>query len=203
MTPNTYAGEPHETYEILKTYGIPTQLFPKLKDGKLVVEGHLKQLQGRRALEEKWRLQDAARSAVVSDESDASVGSSRPATPIRDCTQDQKGDEGSDGITPRPQDCLFGKRGNLWKEQPGNRLYTQCIERHFEAYECAPKYRKQEIADVVIQAVYDAGGVFLNFDSANGRWSELDDQAALREKAGNYFRNRRRDLNRKQKQIQK
>ena len=198
-----HTGEPHETNELLKTYGIPAHLLPSVKNGKLVIDRHLKQLQTRRALEEKWRLRDTARTAVVSDESDASFGSSRPTTPIRECAPTEKRKEESDGIAPRPQDCLFGKRGNLWKEQPGNRLYTQCIERHFEAYECAPKYRKQEIADVVIQAVYDAGGVFLNFDSANGRWSELDDQAALREKAGNYFRNRRRDLNRKQKQLQK
>ena len=194
-------GEPHETSEILKTFGIPAQFFPLTNDGKLFLGPHQKRLKERKALEKSWRHIDASRGVVVSDESDASVESSRPTTPIQDWSN-QNVDSGSGGITPRPQDCLFGKRGNaIWKEQAGNRLYTQFIELHFEAYDCAPKYRKQEIADVVIQAVYDAGGCFLNFDSSSGTWSVVDDQTILREKAGNYFRNRRRDLNRKQKQV--
>ena len=97
---------------------------------------------------------------------------------------------------PSPNDVLLGKRGKaIWKQQAGNKLYMQLMEMYFESYENAPKFRKQEIGDLIISKIYDSGGAFLNYDNDTGCYFELDDEQVLREKVSSLFRNKRRDVN--------
>ena len=91
-----------------------------------------------------------------------------------------------------PHDVLLGRIGRSLLQLPGNTKYCKMIDTNMDNYHTAPKFRKMEIAERVIQDIHESGGCFFQFDTKLEQWVEIDNDAILIKKVSHAFRNRLR-----------
>lgn len=108
---------------------------------------------------------------------------------------------GASGIGPH--DVLLGRVGRSLLQLPGNTKYCKLIDANMSLYHDAPKFRKQEIADHVIQEIHKCGGAFLQYDNDVQEWVEIDDDSILIKKVSHAFRNRLRLPNKRRNSFSK
>jgi hypothetical protein len=93
------------------------------------------------------------------------------------------------GLTPRPEDVLFG-RGKTVVEHPGNTRFRQVVDLYMHKYTTAGRTEKTRITEIIMHMVQGSAGRFLRREDGIN-WEEVDD-ATAREKVAHAFRNRRR-----------
>ena len=85
-------------------------------------------------------------------------------------------------------DVLLGK-GRDVQNYTGNVRFRYLVDIHLPRYEKADKFKKAEIIDFIIDAIYESSGRFLK-DNGNGSW-KLASYDEVRLKVGKLFRARR------------
>ena len=188
-----------ETIGVLATYGIPEKVIPLSPAGDLdrvLHDDFLLRLKCQDNFQKDSNIPMTVSNHphFVSDDEDHGPWEASPTTsnkfkvskPITITTK-------TEAVVPGLNDVLLGKRGNdVWREQAGNVLYLQLLERHYESYERAQKYQKQDIVDKLIQEIWKSGGLFLDYDKSTGNWVELENDTLLRKRVSHAFRNKRR-----------
>lgn len=97
------------------------------------------------------------------------------------------GENPSSNVIPGDQDVLFG-RGKGFQYHKGNVWCRDLVENRLDEYNLASKRKKTEIADEIVNAVFDRSGRFLRREK--DRWVQVDETEA-RYKISHMFRGRR------------
>ncbi|CAJ1932360.1 unnamed protein product [Cylindrotheca closterium] len=90
-------------------------------------------------------------------------------------------------VEPRSDDVLFGRKRN----NKGNKRVRELVSEMSTEYDVAPKARKRELTESVVQAIKRSGGRFLRQIQATEQWEEVPDEYA-RGKISKHFQNSRR-----------
>lgn len=164
----------------LMTFGLPLDILPVTRDGKVHLIDHRRFLKLLQTNDHKNVLEQAA--AAANEE--ASNDSARRGVVVK---------------SPGPMDVILG-RGRRGVKLPGNVMLKGLLEEHYDAYNDGSKVDKASITQLIYTQMQQAGCRFLKplFDETKvtrGRpspigWVEVDNEAA-RDRIGHGFRNLR------------
>lgn len=147
-----------ELYFRLQCFGIDTTCCPLEADGSWNVNRHLEWLGIQERAEEK-------QVAMVNKDD---------------------GENCDDEIlVPRKFDVLFGVQHKRVRQHTGNLRILHLVEMYWVKYEQSGKYEKTQVADRLVQVIYESQGRFLKWH--DGKWLQVEHDVA-REKVSHYFR---------------
>jgi len=191
----THFGSGPEINFELQTYGIPMECCPMKADGSWDKNPHKEWLKWQSQREERKALLNKKKSPIFTHptkDSDAILqdpvcvklsvgGDNEPKGLI------EEDDERVEVVmVPGRFDVLFGQNKNI-RKHTGNLRALHLVEMHWMEYEQANKYQKTEIADRIVNIVYESQGRFLKWEKDHGGWVQVDHDVA-REKVSHYFR---------------
>ena len=81
-------------------------------------------------------------------------------------------------VTPTSHDILCGRLDIGPCNHVGNKHWRALVNQNISWYMSMPENYKMEVAESLVQEVYQSHGRFLEEDSATGFWYEIDDQKA-------------------------
>jgi hypothetical protein len=160
----------------LQTYGIPVDevLLPERNKSSTPF---LDWLKTRQYQEEKRNL--SLSYTIESDNTDV------------DNTEDEEEENDDNGIVPKMNDVLFGKKKTL-KEHPGNQRCMALVQANYKKYEEASKFAKTDIAESIISTIHSQfNGRFIKWNKDESCWDEVERNIA-RDKIAHNFRHLRR-----------
>jgi hypothetical protein len=181
------------------SFGIPKKVLQVTQEGKYLTDQHMIWFERRREIE-AVRVSEMKRNGGSNMKNEDSA---ETALEMRNGVSNMRNGDSAEGetfasqtwsrrvmgLTPRPEDVLFG-RGKTVVEHPGNIRFRQVVDLYMLQYETANRTEKTRITEIIMYMVQGSAGRFLKRDDGIN-WEEVDD-ATAREKVAHAFRNRRK-----------